>query len=108
MEVLMTSPTFQERAEDLDDEDETGAEDNERDDQQDDADHKVAQVRKVEQKAAKLTLEKNQKVIIKIDFYKALFLYLYPTNGSNPFLQQKQFLSGLNQSLSDSTRHSLH
>ena len=60
MEVLMTSPTFQERAEDLDDEDETGAEDNERDDQQDDADHKVAQVRKVEQKTAKLTLEKNQ------------------------------------------------
>ena len=58
MEVLMTSPTFQERAEDLDDEDETGAEDDERDDQQDDADHQVAQVRKVEQKAAKLTLGK--------------------------------------------------
>ena len=89
----MTSPTFQERAEDLDDEDETGAEDNERDDQQDDADHQVAQVRKVEQKAAKLTLEKNQKVSIKIGINNPLFLYLYPTNGSNPFLQKKQFLT---------------
>ncbi len=60
--------TFEQGAEDLDDEDETGAQDQEGDDQEDDSDHHVAQVRKVQQKSAKLTL----KIVGKTDFIGGL------------------------------------
>ncbi len=77
--------TFEQGAEDLDDEDQAGAQDQEGDDQEDDSDHHVAQVRKVQQKSTKLTLKMAGKLILLAGYINAEIILVLPTNARLSF-----------------------